>query len=83
MARTAAWLKPSASLTGAASQDPAPTVAFNARLVACSGIPYTCCEPGKVTSNPMPCGPFGFESVCERKVSANRPSLSPSSYKEA
>ena len=56
----------------------APAVAFSDRLVACSGMPYTSLAPGKLTSKPMACGPFGFESLCDLNVSSNSPVSSPS-----
>lgn len=37
--------------------DSLPTVGFRAKLVACSGRPYTCCTCGKLRSKEMASGP--------------------------
>lgn len=55
-----------------------PFVAGRERALACSGIPKTCCEPGKEMSREMASGPLGFVSTWPLKVSCHQSSGSPS-----
>lgn len=55
-----------------------PIVGFKAKLVACSGRPYTCCTCGKLRSKEMASGPWGLLSVWLLKISCHQPSGSPS-----
>lgn len=53
-----------------------PSVALRLYEDACSGMPYTCCTPGKRTSMATAVGPCGLLSRCPPKDSSHAPSSS-------